>query len=51
MELFENDNVTIIMCSLPEFYSNTNTHWPVTVAVSNFSAVVWTESIRDAFSE
>ena len=29
---------------LPQFSSNTNTKWPVIVAFSNFSDVVWTEN-------
>jgi len=35
--------------SLPEISSNTNPKWPVIVAFSNFSEVVWTEIIRCVF--
>jgi len=35
--------------SLPEFSSNANPKWPVIVAFSNFSGVVWTENIWCVF--
>ena len=55
-ELFENDGIAIItwfpcLC----FSLNTNTKWPVIVAFSNFSGVVWNDRGRkmrfEAFSE
>ena len=40
------DNLVI---SLTEFSSNTNPKWPVIVAFSNFSGVVWTENVWRVF--
>ena len=40
-ELFQNDDVTIYhVISLPQFFSNTNLKWPMTVAFSNFCSLV-----------
>ena len=44
-------HVTIVTChdshvtSLTEFSSNINPKWPMTVALLNFSDVLWTENI------
>jgi len=50
-ELFGNDRFTIIMhvVSLTEVSSNTNIKWPVTVAFSNSSDVVWKANIWYVF--